>query len=193
MMKNKTLDEQAEILKEQLRLLKPFATKSYVLDNSFGVKMRSTYIVKPVADLITDHDGEYYADYQLAWFHRNNYGIDPWLLIEKFRHLKFEQSENGYPYDWTIGENDIFNKVDKNIKDQTMQQGNLMFKPSIEHIVPQSLGGPRSDIRNVMILPLTINKALSNMTPDERRYALRYLSGKSYLKEIELAESLFYQ
>jgi len=190
---NKSLDEQAASLKKKLRLLKPFATKSYILDNSFGKKMKATYVIKPIADCITDPNGKYYADFQLAWFHRNNYGIDPWKLIEKFRHLKYEQEKNGYPYDWTIGENDILNKVDRKIKDQTMILGNEMFKPSIEHIVPQSLGGPKSDIRNIMILPLTINMALSNMLPDERRYTLRFLSTKSYLEEIEEAERLFYK
>lgn len=185
------MNKVAEDLYHNLRNLKPFVTESYLKDNKFCTLMKKTYVTKAVAELITDIGGEHYANFQLAWFHKNNYGIDSWKLYEKFKHLRYADPD-GVPYDWTLGENDILNKVDRNIKDQTMQTGNEMFKPSIEHIVPQSLGGPRSDIRNIMILPLKVNKSLSNLTPEERSFTIKKLSSRTYKKDIEEAERLFY-
>jgi hypothetical protein len=94
------------------------------------------------------------------------------------------------PQDYRLGLNDGVYKVDMSIKDATMRNSE-MYKPSVEHIVPTSLGGPVSDLKNIMILPLKINKILSNLTPTEVGIFLKGITDNSYNQRISEAERTF--
>jgi hypothetical protein len=102
----------------------------------------------------------------------------------------YEDPYFNVPQDYRLGLNDGVYKVDMSIKDATMRNSE-MYKPSVEHIVPTSLGGPTSDLKNIMILPLKINKILSNLTPTEVSIFLKGISDNSYNQRISEAERTF--
>ena len=167
--------------------LKPRVTKSWIEEEKFDSRMAAMYCTKELARLITDPKSEYYADYRLAWCY-GRYDLDLWEL---YKLCHWVDPSFGVPQDYRLGLNDYVYRIDPNVKDATMKN-NEMYKPSVEHIVPTSMGGPRSDIRNIMILPLSINKALHNMNPQDRQVMIHGLGSKSFQYRVEQAEDLFY-
>jgi hypothetical protein len=168
----------------------PAVTKEYILDGIFGTAMSKTYGTKENAELITDPDSKYYADYRLSYSYilAQRYGIEDWMGL--YHLCECIDPSFGVPQDFRLGLNDTVYKVDYSIKDATMRNKEL-YKPSVEHIVPTSMGGPKSDIRNIMILPLSINKALGNMMPEDRMVMLHGLTSNSFQNRIREAENLF--
>jgi hypothetical protein len=190
-MNNQLITEEAKVIYDRLSdpELRPCVDKKYFKDGIFGSAMRATYGTKEICELVIDPDSKYYADYSLPWsyFAAARYGLD-YLEVH---HLCFDIDPTFLvPQDFRLGLNDIVYKVDMSIKDATMRN-NELYKPSIEHIVPKTMGGPVSDIRNIMILPLAINKALGNMLPETRIVMLHGLTSKSFQDRIFEAESLF--
>ncbi|MDB4783634.1 hypothetical protein OAG45_00120 [bacterium] len=167
--------------------IKPRVTKAWLEEEKFDSKMSAMYGTKELAKLITDPDSKYYADYRLSWCY-GRYDLDIWEL---YNLCYWVDPSFGVPQDYRLGANDYIYPIDAKIKDATMKN-NEMYKPSVEHIVPTSMGGPRSDIRNIMILPLSINKALHNMNPQDRQAMIYGLSSKNFQKRVEKAERLFY-
>jgi hypothetical protein len=167
----------------------PRVSGDYYKRDIFCSKMRNTYGTKEIAELVTDEDSKYYADYRLPWAYMSaqRYGLDYWGLYEM---CEYEDPYFMVPQDYRLGLNDGVYRVDMSIKDATMRNSE-MYKPSVEHIVPTSLGGPVSDLKNIMILPLKINKILSNLTPIEVKIFLEGITNKSYSSRIAEAESIF--
>jgi hypothetical protein len=151
--------------------------------------MRNTYGTKEIAELVTEEDSKYFADYRLPWAYMSasRYNLDHWGLYEM---CDYEDLYFNVPQDYRLGLNDGVYKVDMSIKDATMRNSE-MYKPSVEHIVPTSLGGPTSDLKNIMILPLKINKILSNLTPTEVGIFLKGITDNSYNQRISEAERTF--
>lgn len=151
--------------------------------------MRNTYGTKEIAELVTEEDSKYYADYRLPWAYvsAGRYNLDCWGLYEM---CKYEDPYFKVPQDYRLGLNDGVYKVDMSVKDATMRNSE-MYKPSVEHIVPTSLGGPSSDLKNIMILPLKINKILSNLTPIEVSIFLKGITDNTYNQRISEAERIF--
>lgn len=168
----------------------PAVTKEYILDGIFGPAMSKTYGIKENADAITDPNNKYYADYRLSYAYilAQRYGIEDWMGL--YNLCEWVDPSFGVPQDYRLVLNDTVYKIDMSIKDATMRNKEL-YKPSVEHIVPTSMGGPKNDIRNIMILPLSINKALGNMMPEDRMVMLHGLTSNSFQNRIREAESLF--
>jgi len=167
----------------------PRVSTDYYKKDIFCSKMRNTYGTKEIAELVTDEDSKYYADYRLPWAYisAQRYKLDFWGLYEM---CEYDDPYFNVPQDYRLGLNDGVYKVDMSIKDATMRNSE-MYKPSVEHIVPTSLGGPVSDLKNIMILPLKINKILSNLTPVEISIFLRGITDKSYENRIMEAEKIY--
>lgn len=168
----------------------PRVSADYYNKDIFCSKMRNTYGTKEIAELVTDEDSKYYADYRLPWAYvsAQRYDIkDFWGLYEM---CEYEDPYFKVPQDYRLGMNDGVYRVDMSIKDATMRNSE-MYKPSVEHIVPISLGGPKSDLKNIMILPLKVNKVLSNLTPLEVEIFLKGITSKSYSKRIYEAENTY--
>ena len=192
---HKFFDNDAEAMFNRLSdpLIKPRVTKGWIEHKEFDKRMSQTYGTKELAEKVTDPASEFYKDYRLPWLYSNcrsdGRTLDMWEVYEMSDWICpiFK-----VPYDWRRGLNDFINRVDLSTKDQTMN-GSELYKPSIEHIVPWTLGGPKSDIRNIMIIPLAINKMLTNSTPRERMVFLKGCSSRSFVDRVEEAERLFYQ
>ena len=168
----------------------PRVSKDYYNKDIFCSKMRNTYGTKEIAELVTDEDSRYYSDYRLPWAYisAHRYNLNYWELYEL---CEYEDPYFKVPLDYRLGLNDGVYRVDMSIKDATMRNSE-MYKPSVEHIVATSIGGPVSDIRNIMILPLKINKVLSNLNPIEISIFLNGITDTSYNRRIVEAENLFY-
>jgi hypothetical protein len=151
--------------------------------------MKNTYGTKEIAKMVTDEESKYYADYRLPWAYvsAQRYSLDYWELYDM---CEYEDEYFKVPQDYRLGLNDGVYKVDMSIKDASMRNSE-MYKPSVEHIVATSIGGPVSKIENIMILPLKINKILSNLTPVEMSIFLKGITNKSYNKRIFEAERMF--
>jgi hypothetical protein len=115
------------------------------------------------------------------------YNLDFWELYEL---CEYEDPYFNVPLDYRLGLNDGVYRVDMSIKDSTMRNSE-MYKPSVEHIVATSIGGPVDNIKNIMILPLKINKTLSNLTPVEMSIFLKGITDNKYTRRIYEAERLF--
>lgn len=167
----------------------PRVSKEYYTRGIFCSKMRNTYGTREIAELITEEDSKYYADYRLPWAYMSaqRYKLDVWGLYEL---CEYEDPYFNVPQDYRLGLNDGVYRVDMSIKDATMRNSE-MYKPSVEHIVATSIGGPADDIKNIMILPLKINKILSNLTPIEMSIFLKGVTDRSYTQRISEAERLF--
>ena len=167
----------------------PRVSAEYYHKDIFCSKMRHTYGTKEIAELVTEEDSKYFADYRLPWAYMSasRYNLDHGGLYER---CDYEDPYFNVPQDYRLGLNDGVYKVDMSIKDATMRNSE-MYKPSVEHIVPTSLGGPTSDLKNIMILPLKINKILSNLTPTEVGIFLKGITDNSYNQRISEAERTF--
>lgn len=192
MTNNQLINAEAErvyhLLKDSAIL--PAVTKEYILDGIFGSAMSRTYGIKEIAEKTIDPDSKYYADYRLGYSYilAQRHGIEDYMAL--YNLCEWIDPSFGVPQDFRLGLNDTVYKVDMSIKDATMRNKEL-YKPSVEHIVPTSMGGPKNDIRNIMILPLSINKALGNMMPEDRMVMLHGLTSSSFQNRIREAESLF--
>ena len=167
----------------------PRVSKDYAEKGMFCSKMKNTYGTLEIAKLVTDPDSIYYSDYRLPWAYMSaqRYKLDVWELYEL---CEYEDPYFNVPQDYRLGLNDGVYRVDMSIKDATMRNSE-MYKPSVEHIVATSIGGPVDDIKNIMILPLKINKILSNLTPIEMSIFLKGITDRSYTQRISEAERLF--
>lgn len=197
-MMNQTKNNIVDTVTERVRYLlsnplggfaTPRVSAEYYHKDIFCSKMRNTYGTKEIAELVTEEDSKYYADYRLPWAYvsAGRYNLDCWGLYEM---CEYEDPYFKVPQDYRLGLNDGVYKVDMSVKDATMRNSE-MYKPSVEHIVPTSLGGPSSDLKNIMILPLKINKILSNLTPIEVSIFLKGITDNTYNQRISEAERIF--
>jgi hypothetical protein len=196
---NQTTSNISDQITEKVRYLlsnppagfeQPRISKKFNDDKIFCSKMRQTYGTKEIYELVGDEDSKYYADYRLPWAYHScqRHAIkDFWGLYEM---CEYEDPLFGVPQDYRLGLNDGVYKVDISIKDATMRNSE-MYKPSVEHIVATSIGGPASNLKNIMILPLKINKTLSNLTPVEMSIILKGITNQSYAQRISEAERMF--
>lgn len=195
---NQTTSNISDQITEKVRYLlsnppagfeQPRISKKFNDDKIFCSKMRQTYGTKEIYELVGDEDSKYYADYRLPWAYisASRYNLDYWGLYEM---CEYEDPYFKVPQDYRLGLNDGVYKVDMSIKDATMRNSE-MYKPSVEHIAPTSLGGPASNLKNIMILPLKINKILSNLTPTEVSIFLKGITDNSYNQRISEAERIF--
>lgn len=187
---HKFYDSEAEAMYHSLCSAEPRVTKLYNDYGKWDKKMTATYGTEELYRMITDPTNKHYKNYQLIWFYFNNYDVNFWELADHFSDYKEVDPIFKIPLNWRRGINDHICKYDRNIKDVTMN-GPLMYQPSIEHIVQQSRGGPRNDIRNMMILPLEYNMALRNMENRARDCFLDGLRNKAFQNARTEAENLF--
>lgn len=123
-----------------------------------------------------------FQEYNIIQGHESLYDICPW--IDPYFDV---------PYDYRQGMNNTIIPISEKIKDRRVSNYQKRFKPSIQHIVPQALGGPSDDIENIMIMPLRYNEIYSDMSPIERFEMIRALTNPNWKKRVEMAEKKFYK
>ena len=152
---------------------------------------KSTYGTKDIFQKIVSKDSEYYYDHRLAWADRqaSSYNLDKY---DVYKLCPWIDSYFQQVYDYSLGYNDTIYRT-SGIKSAIARNDMEWFKPSLQHIVPQSLGGPTNDIRNIMVMPLRANVLYRDMSPKERFRFLKVFQNKKWGRLVEQAEDLFYK
>ena len=123
------------------------------------------------------------VDYKIKQGYHALFEICPW--IDPYFHR---------PYDYRQGMNNTIIPIDTNVeKSRKIVNEKKKYKPSVQHIVPQALGGPTDDVENIMIMPLRYNELYSDMSPEERYEMIKALTDPHYKQRIAQAESKFYR
>lgn len=158
---------------------------------SWSREEQSAYGTIEIFESMADPKLATFKDLRLPWAYNraSSYGITdwkqlynicPWICPYFNKPLCYRQGFNDF----------IINIFEKDAMKVAKKQ---WYKPSVQHIVPSSMGGPLNNINNLMIIPLRYNILLRDMIPEERFEMIRVLTSTAYKEKVEQAEKLFYR
>jgi len=168
----------------------PLRISTSIKKGKWNNEDKNTYSTKDILQKIITKDSDYYYDHRLAWADRqaSSYGLDKY---EVYKICPWIDPYFDQVYDYSLGYNDNVYRT-SGIKSAKTRNDMEWFKPSLQHIVPQSLGGPTNDIKNIMIMPLRANVLYRDMSPKERLRFLKVFQNKKWSNLVEQVERLFY-
>jgi hypothetical protein len=158
---------------------------------SWSREEQSAYGTMEIFESIANSKLDTFKDIRLPWAYnragsygnlnyKDLYAICPWICPYFMKPMDYRQGFNDF----------VINIYEKDAIKVAKKQ---WYKPSVQHIVPSSMGGPIDDINNLMIIPLRYNILLRDMIPEERFEMIRVLSSTSYKSKVEAAEKMFYK
>jgi len=181
------LDEESKTVFDRLHSANLKKSKK----KSWSREEQGAYGTVEIFESIANPKLETFKDIRLPWAYnrassygnlnyKDLYKICPWICPYFMKPMDYRQGFNDFVIN--IFEKDAFKVAKKQ-----------WYKPSVQHIVPSSMGGPIDNIDNLMIIPLRYNILLRDMIPEERFEMIRVLTSTEYKARVERAETLFYK
>lgn len=184
------LTEDKKAIFDRLHSAKPKISKT-IRQGGWSNEDAGTYGNKEIFKKLVNKDSEFYLDLRLPWSYNNasSHGLD---YMELYNICPWIDSYTLDVYDYSQKYNNHLLLLE-GIKSAPIRNDLEWFKPSIQHIVPTSLGGPSSDIDNIMIMPLRANILYRDMSPLEREKMSKMFANPDWQTHVTVTEKKFFK